>query len=70
VDKILRVIERQKSTLSLALDNDHIALSREIRNNTEAIRDDVAGLSRELAAAQLDAKKDAEVSCSSERGLF
>ncbi|OBT86395.1 hypothetical protein VE02_05285 [Pseudogymnoascus sp. 03VT05] len=60
VDKILRVIERQKSTLSLALDNDHIALSREIRNNTEAIRDDVAGLSRELAAAQLDAKNDAE----------
>ncbi|KFY18112.1 hypothetical protein V492_00137 [Pseudogymnoascus sp. VKM F-4246] len=60
VDKILRVIERQKSTLSLALDNDHIALSREIRNNTEAIRDDVTGLSRELGAAQLDAKNDAE----------
>lgn len=70
VDKILRVIERQKSTLSLALENDHIALSREIRGNTEAIRDDVAGLSRELAAAQLDAKTDAEVSCSSESGLF
>ncbi|OBT84787.1 hypothetical protein VE02_06922 [Pseudogymnoascus sp. 03VT05] len=35
-------------------------LSREIRNNTEAIREDVAGLSRELAAAQLDAKTDAE----------
>ncbi|KFY98178.1 hypothetical protein V500_01789 [Pseudogymnoascus sp. VKM F-4518 (FW-2643)] len=51
VDKILRVIERQKSTLSLALDNNHIALSQEIRNNTEAIRDEVVGLLQELAAA-------------------
>ena len=33
VEKILRVIERQKSTLSLALENDYIALSREICNN-------------------------------------
>ena len=70
VEKILSVIERQKSTLSLALENDHIALSREIRNNTEAIRDDVTGLSREFAAARLDAKTDAEVSCSSKSGLF
>lgn len=70
VEKILRVIERQKSTLSLALENDHIALSREIHNNTEAIRDDIAGLSREFAAARLDAKTDAEVSCSSQSGLF
>jgi hypothetical protein len=70
VKKILSIIERQKSTLSLALENDHIALSREIRNNTEAIRDDVAGLSREFAAARLDAKTDAEVSCSSKSGLF
>ena len=70
VEKILRVIERQKSTLSLALENDHIALSREICNNTEAIRDDVAGLSREFAAAQLDAKTDVEVSCSSKSVLF
>ena len=70
VEKILRVIEHQKSTLSLALENDHIVISREIRNNTEAIRDDVAGLSREFAAAQLDGKTDAEVSCSSKSGLF
>ncbi|OBT38470.1 hypothetical protein VE00_11134 [Pseudogymnoascus sp. WSF 3629] len=61
VDKILRVIERQKSTLSLALENDHISLSREIRNNTEEIRDDVADLSRALAATRLDAKTDAEL---------
>lgn len=70
VEKILRVIERQKSTLSLALENDHIALSREIYNNTEVIRDNVAGLSREFAAAQLDAKTDAKVSCLSKSGLF
>jgi hypothetical protein len=69
VEKILRIIERQKSTLSLALENDHIALSREIRNNTEAIRNNVEGLSREFAAARLDAKTDAEVSCSSKSGL-
>ncbi|KAH0558789.1 hypothetical protein GP486_004572 [Trichoglossum hirsutum] len=60
VEKILRVIERQKSTLSLALENDHIALSREVLNNTEAIRNNIAGLSREFAAAWLDAKTDAE----------
>jgi hypothetical protein len=65
VEKILRVIERQKSTLSLALENDHITLSREIRNTTEAIRDDVAGLSREFATVRLEAKTDTEVSCSS-----
>src|SRR6266536_4860949 len=41
VQKSLSVIKRQKSTLSLALENDHIALSREICNHTEAIRDDV-----------------------------
>jgi hypothetical protein len=70
VEKILRVIERQKSTLSLALENDHIALSREIRNNTKAIQDDITGLSREFAAARLDAKTDAEVSCSSKSELF
>jgi hypothetical protein len=70
VEKILRVIECQKSTLSLALENDHIALSREICNNAEAIRDDVAGLSREFAAARLDAKTEAEVSCSSKSELF
>lgn len=70
VEKILRVIECQKSTLSLALENDHIALSREICKNEEAIRDDAAGLSREFAAARLDAKTDAEASCSSKSGLF
>jgi hypothetical protein len=70
VDKILRVIERQKSTLSLALENDHISLSREIRNNTEEIQDDVADLSRALAATRLDAKTDAEVICTPESGLF
>jgi len=62
VEKILRILQRQKSTLPLALENDHIALSREIRNYIEAIRDDVAGLSREFAAAPLDAKTDAKVS--------
>jgi hypothetical protein len=62
VEKFLRIIERQKSTLSLALENDHVALSREICNNTQAIRDDVAGLSRDFAAAQLDIKADAEAS--------
>jgi hypothetical protein len=71
VAKFLRVIERQKSALSLALENDHIALSRDIRENTEAMRDDVAYLSREFAAAPLDVKTDAEeVSCSSKSGLF
>jgi hypothetical protein len=60
VEKILRVIERQKSTLSLALENDHVALSRKIYENTEAVRDDLAGLSREFAATRLDIKTDAE----------
>jgi hypothetical protein len=36
-EKILRIIERQKSMLLLALEND-IALSQEICNDTEAIR--------------------------------
>ena len=69
MEKVLRV-ERQKSTLSLALENDHIALSRKICNNTEAIRHDIADLSRELTAARLNAKTDAEVNCSSKGGLF
>jgi hypothetical protein len=70
VEKILSIIERQKSTLSLALENDHVALSREIRSNTEAIRDNVAGLARELEAARLDAKSDAEVTYSSKSVQF
>lgn len=65
VEKVIGIIERQKSTLSLALENNHVALSREIRSNTEAIRGDIAGLSREFEAARLDAKIDAEVSYSS-----
>jgi hypothetical protein len=60
VEKFLRIIERQKSTLSLALENDHIALSRAIRDNTISIRDDITGLSRDFTAARLEAKADIE----------
>ncbi|KAI9794829.1 MAG: hypothetical protein M1816_002957 [Peltula sp. TS41687] len=42
VDKILKVIERQKSSLNLALANDHIALSQAIRDDTKAIRAEVS----------------------------
>jgi hypothetical protein len=53
VEKILRVIERQKSTLSLALENNHIALSQKIYDNTEAVQDDLVGLSRDAKAGSL-----------------
>jgi hypothetical protein len=62
VEKILKILQRQKSTLLLALENDHIALSREIRNNIEAIRDDATGLSKESAAVRPETKTDTEVS--------
>lgn len=70
VEKILRVIKHQKSILSLALENGHIALSREIRNNIGVIRDNVANLSRKFAATRLDAKTAAEVNCLLRSGLF
>jgi len=60
VEKILRVTERQKLTLSLALENYHVALSRRIYENTQVVRDDLAGLSRKFAATRLDIKTDAE----------
>jgi hypothetical protein len=60
VNKFLRIIERQKSTLSLALENDHVALSQAIRDNTLSIQDDITGLSRDFAAARLEAKADIE----------
>lgn len=62
VEKILRIIERQKATLSLALENDHIALSRDILSNTSATQTGVTDLAREVRAARLDAKALAEVS--------
>ena len=70
VEKILEIIECQKSTLSLALENDHITLSREIRNSRVAIQHDVAGLSKELAASRIDAKIASEVILLVSSGLF
>lgn len=60
VEKFLWIIERQKSTLSLALENDHVALSQAIRDNTLSIRDDITGLSRDFAATRLETKADVE----------
>jgi hypothetical protein len=64
-EKFLRVIERQKSTLSLALENDHVALPQAIRDNTLSIRDDIAELSRGFAAARVEAKADIEAKSAS-----
>lgn len=55
VEERLKVIERQKSLLALALDNDHLALSKEIQSDTRAIRDDVT-----IIRAELEQQKDGE----------
>ena len=49
-DKILRVIERQKSSLNLALANDHLALSQAIQDDTKAILGKVVATEAKLDA--------------------
>jgi hypothetical protein len=44
VEERLKVIDRQKLLLTLALDNDHVALSREIRSDIRVICGDVAAI--------------------------
>lgn len=44
VEKLLGVIERQKSLLLLAFDNDHVALSKSIHSNTKVIIDRISGV--------------------------
>src|SRR6266566_2974105 len=53
VEERLKVIERQKSLLALALDNDHMALSKEIQSDTRAIRGDVV-----VIRAEIEQQKD------------
>ena len=50
VEERLRAIDRHKLLLTLALDNDHVALSREIQQDTRAIRDGVAALRFHVSA--------------------
>src|SRR3569833_2546138 len=55
IEERLKVIERQQWLLALALDNDHVALSKEIRGDTRAIRGDVTAI-----RAELEQQKDDE----------
>jgi len=48
IEEQLRVIERQKPLLVLALLNDHTALSKEIQSDTRAIRSDVVAMSSRI----------------------
>src|SRR6266566_2465669 len=54
VEQRLKVIERQKSLLALALDNDHMALSKEIKSYTRAIRGDVKNIRSDARAIRGD----------------
>ncbi len=54
VEERLKVIERQKSLLALALDNDHMALSKEIQSDTRAIRGDVKNIRSDARAIRGD----------------
>ncbi|KAK4136113.1 hypothetical protein BT67DRAFT_375838 [Trichocladium antarcticum] len=49
VEQQLQSIDRQKLLLTLALENDHVALSREIQSDTQAIRQDVVVLRNHVA---------------------
>lgn len=55
VEERLRLIDRQKTLLMLALDNDNVALSREIHNDTRAIRDNMI-----TVKADITQRKDRE----------
>lgn len=55
IEERLKVIDRQKLLLTLALDNDHVALSREIRSDVLTIRNDVA-----VIRADIEQRKDDE----------
>ncbi|KAK0703024.1 hypothetical protein B0T26DRAFT_744167 [Lasiosphaeria miniovina] len=55
IEERLKVIERQQSLLAFALDNDHVALSKEIQGDTRAIRGDVIAI-----RAELEQQKDDE----------
>jgi hypothetical protein len=56
VEERLRVMDRQNLLLTLALENDHIALSREIRSNTQVTRTAVTFLQ-----ADVEQRKDSEI---------
>lgn len=56
VEERLRVIDRQKLLLTLALENDHVSLSREICSDTHAIRSDVTAI-----RADVEQRKDKEI---------
>ncbi|KAK4448990.1 ankyrin repeat-containing domain protein [Podospora aff. communis PSN243] len=60
VEEQLRTLDRYKLLLTLALDNDHIALSREIHRDTLVIREDVANLKCNVTAMRNDLQQNEE----------
>jgi Cdc6-like AAA superfamily ATPase len=49
VESLIRLMDRQRQLLTLALENDHIALSKEIQNEIQNIRLDVNGIRNDIA---------------------
>jgi hypothetical protein len=55
-EKLVKTIDRQKLLLMLALENDHVALSKEIQNDTRIIRADVKAVKDDVS--RLDRRQD------------
>lgn len=51
-DNIIRAIERQKSLLALALDNNHLALSKAIKENTAVILSNLQNIQEDILSLQ------------------
>jgi hypothetical protein len=58
VEKLLGVIERQKSLLLLAFDNDHVALSKAIHDDTQAILSRFSGVEDAIKKHQAQLEDD------------
>jgi hypothetical protein len=58
VEKLLGVIERQKSLLLLAFDNDHVALSKAIHDDTQSILSRFSGVEDAIKKHQAQLEDD------------